>query len=137
MASSPPRARPRADGRFWAALGAPMLRQIKRSRFRPCQAWRAEARSLTPIKAGWHACSHSRWPCDPTHGQRSTRMQLAGRTAIVTGAAQGIGAAVAEALAREGARLCVADLANDRVETLAAALRGGGAEAIGIGCDVS
>jgi 3-oxoacyl-[acyl-carrier protein] reductase len=44
---------------------------------------------------------------------------------------------VATALAREGARVCVADLAGDRAEVLASTLRAGGAEAIGIGCDVS
>jgi 3-oxoacyl-[acyl-carrier protein] reductase len=64
-------------------------------------------------------------------------VQLAGKTAIVTGAAQGIGAAVARAFAGEGARVCVADLAQDRAETVASALRAGGADAIAIGCDVS
>jgi 3-oxoacyl-[acyl-carrier protein] reductase len=64
-------------------------------------------------------------------------MQLTGRTAIVTGAAQGIGAAVAGALAGAGARVCVADLAGDRAEALASTLRAGGAEAIGVGVDVS
>jgi 3-oxoacyl-[acyl-carrier protein] reductase len=64
-------------------------------------------------------------------------MQLAGRTAIVTGAAQGIGAAVARAFADSGARVCVVDLNLERAEALADTLRAVGAEAIGIGCDVS
>jgi 3-oxoacyl-[acyl-carrier protein] reductase len=64
-------------------------------------------------------------------------MQLAGRIAIVTGAAQGIGAAVARAFAHEGARVCVADLALERVEALAAELVAKGGEAIAVRCDVS
>lgn len=64
-------------------------------------------------------------------------MQLAGKAAIVTGAAQGIGAAVARAYAAEGARVAVVDLAADRAEAVAAELRATGADALGIGCDVA
>lgn len=37
-------------------------------------------------------------------------MRLEGKTAIITGGARGIGAAIAQGYAREGARVCVADL---------------------------
>ncbi|MEU0442297.1 MULTISPECIES: 3-oxoacyl-ACP reductase [unclassified Streptomyces] len=58
---------------------------------------------------------------------------LAGRTALVTGAARGIGAAVAETLARDGARVVVLDVPSARkdAERLAARL-GGSALALDI-----
>ena len=40
----------------------------------------------------------------------SKMTQLKGKSAIVTGAAQGIGAVYAEALAAEGAKVCLSDI---------------------------
>jgi NAD(P)-dependent dehydrogenase (short-subunit alcohol dehydrogenase family) len=50
--------------------------------------------------------------------------KLAGKIAVVTGAANGIGRASALALAREGAALAVLDLEADRLASLAAELGG-------------
>jgi NAD(P)-dependent dehydrogenase (short-subunit alcohol dehydrogenase family) len=50
--------------------------------------------------------------------------RLAGRVALVTGGARGIGAAIAGALATEGAHVTVLDLLVDRAKDVAAALPG-------------
>jgi NAD(P)-dependent dehydrogenase (short-subunit alcohol dehydrogenase family) len=46
-------------------------------------------------------------------------MRLKGKSAIITGAARGIGAALAEGCAREGARVCLADIDNDAASKMA------------------
>lgn len=57
-------------------------------------------------------------------------MRLAGKAAIVTGAASGIGAATATVFAREGARVLLADRDAERGEAVAQAIRHAGGEAI-------
>jgi len=64
-------------------------------------------------------------------------VQLKDKVAIVTGAAQGIGAAVARAFAREGARVAIVDVASERAETVAAEVCAIGPGALGIGCNVA
>lgn len=60
---------------------------------------------------------------------------LAKRAAIVTGAGRGIGLAVAERLARDGAQVCVVDIRGYRAERVADALNAEGAKAIAIEAD--
>ena len=60
-------------------------------------------------------------------------MMLVDRVAVVTGAAQGIGAAVAAAYVKEGARVVIADL--DGAAAAATAKQLGNA-AIGVACNV-
>ena len=62
---------------------------------------------------------------------------LENRTAFVTGAAGGIGLQIAEDFAREGARICVADLNETAALAAAAAIRDAGGQAIGVRCDVT
>lgn len=50
--------------------------------------------------------------------------RLEGRTALITGGARGIGRAICEAYAREGAQVAVADLALDDAKETAAAIGG-------------
>ena len=59
-------------------------------------------------------------------------MELTGACAVVTGGGHGIGRALAERLSREGARLVVADLNEDRAKRVAARLDG-----IAVGVDVA
>jgi 3-oxoacyl-[acyl-carrier protein] reductase len=62
---------------------------------------------------------------------------IAGKVAIVTGAGGGIGEAYARALAEQGARVAVAEIAKDKGEAVAASIRAGGGEAIAVEVDVA
>lgn len=59
-----------------------------------------------------------------------------GRGAVITGGASGIGLATARQFASRGARLVLADLDPDRLDRAVAELRGTGADAHGVPCDV-
>ena len=63
--------------------------------------------------------------------------QLRNRVAVITGGASGIGFATAEALAREGTRIVLADIERGALEAAAAKIRALGVAAEGVVCDVS
>jgi len=64
-------------------------------------------------------------------------MKFDGKVAIVTGAARGIGKAIAEGLAKEGATVVVADLLEDVAKETAQEIKSRGGKAIPMKVDIS
>jgi 3-hydroxybutyrate dehydrogenase len=64
-------------------------------------------------------------------------MKLKDKSAIVTGAASGIGKEIALVYAREGAKVAIADLNLDAANATAAEIRGAGGQAMGVAMDVT
>lgn len=74
---------------------------------------------------------------DATPSRASHWLGLNDRVCAVSGAASGIGAATAVALAEAGAAVALLDRDLAAAEPLAARLRAGGARAVAIGCDIA
>ena len=64
-------------------------------------------------------------------------MRLKDKSAIITGAASGIGKDIALVFAREGAKVAIADLNADAAEATAAEIRASGGTAMGVAMDVT
>jgi len=66
----------------------------------------------------------------------SSLYDISGKSAVVTGGAGVLCAAMCRALAAAGAKVAVLDLNQPAAETLAKEIRSSGARALGVGCDV-
>ena len=73
----------------------------------------------------------------PSDANVLDRFSLAGRSALVTGAGQGIGKALARALAQAGARVAIADLNLETATRTADELAQAGAASVAIQADVA
>ncbi len=64
-------------------------------------------------------------------------MRLQNRVALITGAGQGIGRAIALRFAQEGAKVAVVDIRADSIQSVVDEIQAAGGEALAVPCDVT
>lgn len=72
-----------------------------------------------------------------SNNKESNSLRLEGKVAVVTGAASGIGQAIAQRFAREGARVCLVDIVEEAAKNTAREIGKFGGKAAPYVCDVA
>ena len=72
-----------------------------------------------------------------TNQEKSSRVDLSGQVALVTGASQGIGQAIAVTLAANGATVCLLARNKEKLTSVAEVIASAGGKADPMPCDVS
>src|SRR6185437_5698869 len=131
---------PRRRWTGWSTAPGPGTRSSPAScppgwtRSRRARRWPAAAgwpRTRSASSAPGLFCEHG-----SVTGYLNDLFSLDGRVAVVTGGSSGIGAGMAAALARAGARVVLVARDAERLEEASASLRAGGAEAAWVSADL-
>ncbi len=73
----------------------------------------------------------------PRHPEGAKHEQSQGKVALITGAASGLGKAIAELYAQHGASVAIADINQQAADAVAAEINAAGGKAIGVAMDVT
>ena len=73
----------------------------------------------------------------PNMGQETKGMRLENKTVVITGGASGIGRTLVRGMAKEGARVVIADVNRKKAQEAAREIAAGGGEALALETDVS
>ena len=92
--------------------------------------------SNMPLEAGPDSTRRSAAPNDATASGGNEGATLRDKVVVITGGSRGLGAAIAQVLGQDGARVVLADVALDRARERAAALAAEGIDALALSLDV-
>ena len=112
-------------------LGGHAVRRLQAIRYRPGDGPR-RFRGVPRDQSDCHGSELEEWSTVGLYGD-----QFKEKVAIVTGAGGGIGQAYAEALAREGAAVVVADINTEGAQKVVDGIKGEGGNALAVRVDVS
>src|SRR5690606_19300417 len=93
------------------------------------------ARDRTLLRAGARVCCHP-FGWSSNEEEQMSLFDLTGKVAVITGASRGIGRAIAERMAEQGAKVVISSRKLAACETVVEGIRARGGEAIAVACNI-